>query len=131
MAMYLAIDFGTKRIGLALGEIMPRGAGFVRTREEAVFEILDLCQREGVKKIILGVPIRNRGEEGNLADEIRRFGKRLSGKTGLPLVYEPEQFTSCEAERILKGRKYSRQSGRVDEMAAILLLEQYISSNPK
>jgi len=131
--MFLGIDFGKKRIGLALGEAIPRGIGFVdgtKSRHLILDEIAKICKEEEVSKIIIGLPFLGSGDEGFLATEARQFGVELTGKTMLPVLFEEEQYTSSEAERILSegGVKYDRKDGKVDEMAAILILEQYINN---
>lgn len=131
--MFLGIDFGKKRIGLALGEAIPRGIGFVdgtRPLESIIDEISETCKKNEVLKIVIGLPFLGSGDEGSLAVKAREFGNELSKKTNLPVIFEEEQYTSAEAERILTegGVKYDRKDGKVDEMAAILILEQYLNN---
>lgn len=131
--MFLGIDFGKKRIGLALGEAIPRGIGFIdgtKPRLTIIDEISKICKENEVLKIIIGLPFLGSGDEGFLAAEARQFGSELADKTALPVLFEEEQYTSSEAERILSegGVKYDRKDGKVDEMAAILILEQYINN---
>ncbi len=130
--MYLAIDYGKKRIGLALGRVLPRGAGVIdasKKREAIIFEIKEICRQNEVEKIVIGLPFRNQGEAGTLAGEIQNFGRDLERGTELPVVFEPEQFTSAEAERLLQDQSYNRKSGKTDEMAAVLILEQYLGEH--
>jgi putative Holliday junction resolvase len=129
--MYLAIDWGKKRIGLAVGSVIPKGAGVVdstKKTEELLAEIEKVIEEYEVEKIIIGMPIRFGGEEGNLANEIREFGEAVKNKFKLSVDFEPEQFTSSEAEKILEeqGQKINREEGKVDELAAVLILEQYL-----
>lgn len=131
--MYLGIDFGKKRIGLALGQALPYGAGVIDAsqKEEVVFDqIIKICQENDVTGIVIGMPIRSQGEKGTLALEIESFAKKLSEKSKLDVEFEPEQFTSVEAKEELhnSGKKFSRKSGEVDELAAVLILEQHINT---
>ena len=130
--MLLGIDFGKKRIGLALGEVIPRGVGVLdgtKLQENIIYQIFALCKENEVSKIIIGLPILLSGDEGNLASSIKIFGEKLGKSTSIPIIYEEEQYTSAEAERILRenGAKYEKKGGKIDEMAAILILEQYIN----
>lgn len=128
--MYLGIDFGKKRIGLALGILMPKGAGVIDgelTHETILEKIEELCAQNDVEKIIIGLPIRSQGEEGTLAGVIREFASEVVEKTKLPVYFEPEQYTSAEAERILTETDNLGDKSKIDEMAAVLLLEQFIS----
>lgn len=131
--MFLAIDYGTKRIGLALGEMLPYGAGMLEISlgREVIFDkILKICQENEVEKIIIGIPKLASGDDGFLGIKIREFGQRLSEHTDLPVEYEEETLTSSEAERIFEdsGVKFDKESGKIDEMAAILILEQYLNN---
>lgn len=129
--MYLAIDYGKKRIGLAIGQKYPRGIGVLdgsRDEHLVVEDISDICHEEDVEKIILGFPERHHGEAGTLSSEIKHFSHALHKKTNLPVVFEPEAFTSTEAEEYLKEYSKKRgEKGKVDELAAVLILEQYIN----
>jgi len=131
MVMILAIDYGQKRIGLALGSVIPRVAGVIdnaQKRELVLEQIKTLCLENDVEKIVIGLPIRSQGEEGTHAQEIRNFSAQLEKATGLLVLFEEEQFTSTEAERLLgKINEKERRAGKVDEMAALLILEQYLN----
>lgn len=130
--MFLAIDYGTKRIGFAIGSQIPRGAGVLDSAkgDEVLAAIKRITDKEEIEKIIIGLPVRSQGEEGTIAPEIREFAGKVQRATGLKIVFEPEQFTSAEAESLLieSGKKFDRSSGKVDELAAVLILEQYIHS---
>lgn len=129
--MLLGIDYGKKRIGLALGAVIPKGAGVLDAGaglKKIFAKISEICRENEVEKIIVGMPYRGE-EEGTLSTEIRKFAKGLEKETGLSIVFEPEQYTSTEAERLLSenGARFSRKGGEIDELAAILILEQYIN----
>lgn len=128
----LAIDYGKKRIGLAVGSVIPKGIGVLdgaKPLEQIIEGIQKLIAEHEVEKIVLGMPYRSQGEKGTLAGEIEDFGKKLSEMTGLTIDYEPEEFTSVEAAQTLKdfGQK-NYDKGKIDEIAAVILLEQYIKS---
>ncbi|MCL5410404.1 MAG: Holliday junction resolvase RuvX [Patescibacteria group bacterium] len=130
--MYLGIDFGSKRIGLALGQMIPKGAGVIdgtKGINEISSDIKKICVDNDVEEIVIGLPKKPSGSPGELAEEIKEFSDILEKNTNLPVHFEEEQFTSVEAEEILKesGKSYSRKSGKTDEIAAILILEQYIN----
>lgn len=125
---YLAIDYGRKRIGLALGEMIPYGAGVVSGEDHtaAMEKIAKISTENEVGAIVVGLPIRSQGELGTLAEEIKIFSEKLSTKLNLPLYFEEEQFTSSEAEAELKERFSGKlEPGKVDELAAILILERF------
>jgi putative Holliday junction resolvase len=126
---YLAIDFGKKRIGLALGSLIPYGAGFKDGEkiERAIEEIALLCRHDDVDGIVVGLPKRSQGEPGTLEKEIRHFAKEINHKTKLPVYFEEEQFTSAEAEAEFRERSKRRfKPGQVDELAAVFILERFL-----
>ena len=130
--MYLAIDFGLKRIGLALGTMYPRGAGVLdgaKNNKIILAELAGVIKENDVEAIVIGMPIRSAGEEGTIADKIRDFASKLSEFTKLPIYFEPEQFSSAEAKRMLMDNKknHTREGGEVDEMSAVLILEQFLN----
>lgn len=132
---YLGIDYGRSRIGLAMGGIYPYGNGVVKVSDMdlAIAQIKEICRENNVNGIVIGLPMRSQGEPGTLDKEIREFAQKLAKATGLEVYFEPEQFTSAEAERLLKlkGGSIQRQTGEVDEMAAILILEQFLVRKEK
>lgn len=130
--MYLGIDYGTKRIGLALGQIMPKGAGVIdgsKDLAEIVAEIESICRENEVEGIVIGVPKKKSGDLGEIAPRIFEFGKKLNASLNVPVYYEEEELTSVEAESIFTkfGHKFEKKSGELDEMAAVLILEQYLN----
>jgi len=131
---YLGIDFGKKRIGLAIGEMIPRGAGVLdgtKSQLEIVNEISEIIRKEEIGGIVIGVPNNeNQNEVSSLAEKL---GKNLSETLNIPVWNEAEEFTSVEAERLLKESKidFSKKTGEIDEMAAILILQQFIDNIPR
>lgn len=134
--MLLGVDYGKKRIGLALGKVIPKGAGFIdgsKKEDDIISEINTICKENEVEKIIVGLPFKKSGDPGELVPEIKDFAQKLSQATGLETTFEEEELTSAEAEHLLKeaGAKINKKDGKVDELAAVLILEQYINSNLK
>lgn len=129
---YLAIDYGLKRIGLASGGLYPAGQGVIDASigsDRVVEEIKRIISQQEISALVVGLPVRSRGESGTLEGEIKDFAASLSGATGLDVYFEDEQFSSAEAERqlALHDKKVERKSGDLDEMAAILILEQFLN----
>jgi len=128
--MYLSVDYGKNRVGLASGQIFPKGQGTVINKEqsETISHIALLAQKVEAEGLVVGYPTRSQGEKGTLAGEIEIFARALSLKTGLPVYFEEENFTSQEAKELLlqsKAAKYI-EPGRVDEIAAVLILERFL-----
>lgn len=127
----LGIDFGLKKIGLALSDsesklAVPWGTMEVKSSLDKVVEkIKDLCQREKVGKIVIGLP------ESGLVEKIKRFGDNLTQATNLPVFFEDESLTSKEAlaKMIESGIKKKARRKKEDQIAAALILQNYLERN--
>ncbi|MGH9380641.1 MAG: Holliday junction resolvase RuvX [Thermoanaerobaculia bacterium] len=125
----LGIDFGERRIGLAISDERGRVAvplAVLERRDDAtaVREIGELAERERVARIVVGDPIRVDGSTGEAALRARSFGGKLAQATGLPVEMIPETLTSVEAEHRLPGMRRSARRGVVDALAAQILLQE-------
>lgn len=133
MGRLLAIDYGERRIGLALSDEMQRVALGLRTLEGNVnnseFRALrEIVSAEGVEAIILGIPIGMSGRESYQATITRRWGARLAEAVGCPVIPFDERLTSVQAHRELDamGVRRKQHGKQVDTMAATLLLQSYL-----
>jgi len=134
MTAILALDHGSRRIGVAIGDTgtgmaFARPAIRRRNEEHDLTVIGDLCRAEGVRLVILGLPRNMNGSEGPQAAAARLFGTGLV-RIGLEVVYEDERLTSWEAgERLAEaGRRPRRATGELDSTAARLILQQYLDA---
>ena len=134
MSSVIALDHGTRRIGLAVADL-ETGMAFARpairrTNLEAdVALIRTVCDVEGAVRIVIGLPRNMDGTEGPQAEAVRAFGQRLEA-LGLEIAYEDERLTSWEAgERMAEaGRRVRRGTGELDSTAARLILQQYLDA---
>ncbi len=129
----LAIDYGRKRIGLALSD--PIGvtahplAVFARTnRRNDLRRLRDLCREHGLARIIVGHPLNIDGTSGEMADEAARFAARLEKEVGIPTELFDERLTSWEAKQTVANVK-RRNGDPVDDLAAAILLRDYLDAN--
>jgi len=128
----LGIDFGTKRVGLAVSD----GLGILASpldvvpRERAVEVVMRIAIEMDIAKIVVGLPTALGGHEGASADEARSLGKDLHNATELPVVYHDERFTSRMAETALLGKGMKRRDRRqkVDKIAAAIILQDYLDN---
>lgn len=134
MTRFLALDHGSRRIGVAVGD-SETGMAFARPAlqrrnlERDLAVIGELCAVEGADLVIIGLPLNMDGTEGEQAAAARAFGERLAA-IGLPIAYEDERLSSWEAaERLAEaGRRTRRGSGELDSMAARVTLQQYLDA---
>lgn len=130
-ARALGIDFGERRIGLALSDPAGQLAVPLETVERstdrrAVGIIASRAREHGVGVLVLGEPRNVDGSRGEAAERVHRFGAKLTARTGLPLVTVNEVLTSVEAEQRLTaaGTDPRRHPERVDAVAAQIVLQE-------
>jgi putative Holliday junction resolvase len=131
----LALDVGDARIGLAISD--PGGVvclpieAFVRSNEsDDLAAVVDLAKREGAETIVVGLPLSLDGTHGPAARKMRRFTSALRKSTDIPVESYDERFTTAEAENRLRAAGYepSRDRARLDSMAAVIILESFLSA---
>lgn len=133
MPRVLAVDWGARRIGLALSDpdgIIATGLETVEadTHEAAVARVASVAHDEEVERIVVGLPLLMSGERGEAAESAERFAADLASRTGLPVDTYDERLTSALSERRMRevGVRPGRKKARVDQGAAIALLESYL-----
>ena len=131
MYKVMALDIGTKRIGVALSDyllMLANGHSCVprEPENEALQEILKVAKENNVKKIVVGVPLNMDGTEGGQAEDCRTFASKISG---YEIIFEDERLTSDTAEENLRAKKidFRKNKGLVDIESACIILEQYLS----
>ena len=122
----LGIDYGKKRIGLALMQegselILPLGT--VMHTEAALTELAKVCAEQKIATLVIGLPLGLDGKDTQQTDDVRAFGARLADHTGHPVVYVDERFSSRGADA---HGPYTDGASR-DERAAMIILETYAS----
>lgn len=128
----MALDIGTKRIGVALSDflhILAVGHSFIeRTPEEkAVETIKKIAFENNVKTIVVGLPLNMDDTKGDQAKDCEKFADKF--KEDFELVFEDERLTSELAEENLRNKKidFRKNKGLVDIESACIILEQYMS----
>lgn len=131
MYKVMALDIGTKRIGVALSDyllMLANGHSCVprEPENEALQKILKIAKENNVKKIVVGVPLNMDGTEGGQAEDCRTFASKISG---YEIIFEDERLTSDTAEENLRAKKidFRKNKGLVDIESACIILEQYLS----
>lgn len=130
MPTILAIDYGIKRIGLALSPeqlsfVMPFGCITKTDSEDLWFkQILLKIEEVHPEIIIIGLPLDMEGQETDMTARIRAFGDMLKGQVSAQIEYVDERFTTAQGKRMQGGVGD-------DEKAAMVILETYLSSQFK
>lgn len=128
---WLGIDFGTKRIGLALSD----GAGWAargletlerRGGERDLEAIARIVREQEVEALVVGLPLNMDGTEGRMATLARRFAEALEARLGCPVHLFDERLTSHAAEGVLLEARGHKDRKLVDQVAAALILEGFL-----
>ncbi len=133
MGRILALDLGTRRIGLAVSDpLFLTAQGLptllrknIRTDLEELGRVVS--ERE-VGEILMGDPQRMSGEQGRQSEWAREFAAKLEKRFGLPIVFWDERLTSREAERTLRGSgiAHGDRKAAIDRLSAVILLQSYL-----
>lgn len=131
----LGIDFGTRRLGIAVSTpeqtiASPLENYALRGVPADWAHLRKLAAEYDVVGVIVGLPVHMSGEEGEKARQAREFGSRLARELSLPVRYWDERFTSALAEDALAaaGLTPKRRRARLDKLAAQLMLQSYLDA---
>jgi putative Holliday junction resolvase len=134
-ARILALDLGKKRIGLALSDELGLTAQGLKTmeregRRDDIETLRRLTVDSRVGLILMGDPMHMSGAASRQGDYTREFARELEYKTGLPVKFWDERWTSREAERVLRGSGIGRNERKpaIDRLSAVILLQSYLDS---
>ena len=129
MYKVMALDIGTKRIGIALSDyllMLANGHSYIQRQPEnkALEEIHKIAKENNVKKIVIGIPYNMDGTQGT--QDCKDFASKIHG---FEIIYEDERLTSDAAEENLRAKKidFRKDKGLVDIESACIILEQYLS----
>ena len=132
----LAIDYGERRIGLALSDPMRIIASGLTTLDvhgdnEAAQRIKALVAEHDVQQIVLGNPLEKSGNEGNKTQKVRAFAEKLKKEISIPITFWDERMSSVTAQKLLvetESKKKRRTKEKIDELAAVVILRHYLDA---
>lgn len=130
----LGLDFGTERIGYAIGDT-DTGMAFGRDvfrNDHRVFDIVrQICVQESVERVILGLPKSSDGLPDSMEQIVRDFGLRLHKETDVPVEFQDERMTSKISRNVLRKQDITSRDykGKVDVLAAQAILQQWMDKN--
>lgn len=122
----LSIDFGLKHFGLAISHgILAEPLIQFANDQKALKKIVEICQKEKIEKIILGL------SENQMAENIKNFAKVLEKKLNLPIIFQDETLTSITAKEYLiqSGAKKKKRRIKNHQIAAAIILQSYLDEN--
>lgn len=132
----LGIDYGSIRIGISVSDplkIIAQGLRTISNDSRCLDEIVSIIAEQNIEKIIIGNPLNLKGEIGTKAEEVNAFVKKLKEKITLEIILLDERFTSVMAQRSIismgtKKKQRQNNKGKIDEVAAAILLQSYLDS---
>jgi putative Holliday junction resolvase len=140
----LGVDYGERRIGLALSDVtgllaspwktISNAADVAHSARLLIDEARRLMEEEdGLEAIVIGLPRRLSGEANAQTASVRQLASRIAAELSVPVALQDERLTSVEADALLaRGEKdWRRRKTRVDAMAAALILQDYLDSRPR
>ena len=131
MYKVMALDVGTKRIGIALSDyllMLSNGHSYIAREPEdkALETIYKIAKENNVQKIVVGIPLNMDGTKGFQAENCEEFASKIKG---FEVIFEDERLTSDTAEENLRAKKidFRKDKGLVDIESACIILEQYLA----
>ncbi|HZD05337.1 MAG TPA: Holliday junction resolvase RuvX [Longimicrobiales bacterium] len=136
MTRVLGIDFGERRIGVALSD----PTGTIASPHETVHRrkgkrmplasLERIARRHAVKRVVVGLPLDPSGAENEWCARVRAAGDELARRLDVPVTYVDERMTSVRAERTIRSiglpRSRREEKGRIDAAAAALILQSWL-----
>jgi putative Holliday junction resolvase len=135
----LAIDLGSRRVGLAVSDeggtfATPYDVLFVSSEDAAIDPVLKVVAREGIERLVVGLPLNMDDTVGPQARKVTEWGKRMAQRAGKPVVFVDERLSSFDAEQTLIERKRSgehitrnQKKKQLDAMAAAGFLQEFLA----
>ena len=132
----LAIDFGLKRVGLAVSDPMQIIARALETvqyqsRKELLRRLVEIIRQNEIVGVVMGLPRHMDGSEGEMAKTVRELMAELAARLSIPITAWDERLSSVQAERALREMGISARNtkrGDVDRLAAVFILQSYLDS---
>ena len=135
MGRALGIDFGTKRVGLALSDRSNMIASPYRTlnyvsEKDLITQLEIIVTKNDIEILVLGLPINMKGKDTAQTIKVRNFKEILSALR-IPIVYEDERLSSVSAinSLMLQNVKTGHNKPEIDKTAAAIILQQYLDKN--
>ena len=133
----LGIDFGLKRVGLAVcdptGTLVSPLTTLTRTTRDALFdELIEIIQNESIETVVVGLPLSLEGADTLTTRQARNFAESLERRVSVPVRLMDERLTSAEAEEELNaaGLRGKKKKMALDSQAAVIILRSWLENEP-
>lgn len=129
----LGIDYGTKRVGVAVSDMYQRYSSPLHNYQRQSRQTDERFFRNAIQEfravgLVVGLPVHLSGDESEKSREARAYARWLSAFLKLPVAFQDERFTSTHAQAILMQSDLSKQKrkDRIDKLAAQILLQAFL-----
>lgn len=129
----VALDIGTVRIGIATSDVLEIIASAYDVYRRKFLKadvkyIADLVASLNAGQVVIGLPLKLDGSEGQSVEMAREFGDELSKLISVPICYQDERLSTVSAERILieSGMRREKRKDKIDALAATIILQTYL-----
>lgn len=129
----LAIDYGARRIGIAVSDPLRITAQTLPTidakgLEKVLYELETIIADKKVMEIVVGMPLNLKGQKSVAAQKVEKFVQYLKNRFDLPVHFWDERWTSIAAHRTIRefGKSPSRNKKKVDQISAIFILQSFL-----
>ncbi len=136
----MAIDYGTKAIGVAISDelqLTVRPLTTIRRQKQnqipAVERVCELAREHEIGVLVVGLPLNMNGTRGDAAEKVEQFVAGLRPHLSIPIILIDERLTSYEADQILRemGVGQKERKAKSDEYAAVLILQDYLDGQSR
>ncbi len=137
LARFMGIDYGERRVGLAISDplgMIAGPVGFIQRRagkRPPFAKVIDRAKELEARGFVIGLPLDGEGEESEWTAEVRAFGAELAKRTGMEVIMIDERFSTATALRAIKemGESTRGRKGDVDSLAATVLLQNALDTH--
>jgi putative pre-16S rRNA nuclease len=138
MARGMAIDYGTKAMGVAISDelgLTVRPLTTIRRGRQKYLQVIDkicsLIHENEIATLVVGMPLNMDGTRGKAAERIEKFVADLQNRIAIPIVIVDERLTSYAADQLLRDRGVKERRARSDEFAAAIILQDYLDQEER
>lgn len=137
LARFMGIDYGMRRVGIAIADplgIIAGPVGFIQRRagkRPPLAKIIERATELEARGFVVGLPLDGEGNESEWTAEVRAFGDALAKRTGMRVIYIDERFSTASALRAIREMDESARGrkGDVDALAATILLQNALDTH--
>lgn len=133
MSKILGIDYGEKRVGLAISDEEKKYSFSYLTldggnKNELLAQLSEICQSEKIDRVVIGLPLNQDGGSGPAAEKVKGFGQAISHRLNIPINFEDERYSSVMAGQLFResGRKTKQTKNLIDQKSAQIILQSYL-----